>query len=754
MFKILFKSKTFLKYLISYAVVLLIPTLIFLACIQYEIIPQIRSDIIEANLENLEKTKEQMEMRLLSFDRVAVNMSVNQKLTPYAIKNSYYKKYEAIQELKKYQSSSDMAEDIFYYVLGDDRIYTANNEADIGMFFNDMNHIKGWDADYFVNLIKETKTPEFKNGTMNGTEHLFFLYPIMPNSSYACAVFVIDSKIIRQLLESALPRYNQSVMIYDSKNDIIVCSNSKNDLSEKNRTQVLSRVKQGDQKDTFLVDGDQYLVAFTKSQKNSLFYISVVDNNLLMASVSRVTEKVLISVTVVFVLGTVAMFLWSFWNYLPIYRLRKKISEKMTVKMGAGRDFDTISGAFDDVMNNYSQLKNSFDKNTSILREYVFKELIKCNDSSIQALVDQICLESSENRYFLCAVIDRNEKLLSVKELSHINHCFLNTAAECHRRYGDRVSFFNINTENKNSFILIITVDGELFEAADTISREVCSKILAVMDTSSVAAIGNPYNDILSIGKSYMEAESVLQRISLKEDEKHAIFCYNSFEEVKNSGAEAENYPNKDIKMLLEQLEKGDTAARDTMLTIFHAISDASVPRFLARCIVLDIFNRLLKILMDTNMTYSLIKEKYVDGFSPEKSTNAEQFNQNMIIACVDMCNDILEQVIQRNESSRKMVEYLHTNFCDNMFSVGGMADEFNLTTSGLGHIFKQYTGMTVNDYLWELRLEKAKKLLDSGDIPVKDIIADVGYFDASSFIRKFKNSVGMTPGQYRNSIK
>jgi AraC-like DNA-binding protein len=44
-----------------------------------------------------------------------------------------------------------------------------------------------------------------------------------------------------------------------------------------------------------------------------------------------------------------------------------------------------------------------------------------------------------------------------------------------------------------------------------------------------------------------------------------------------------------------------------------------------------------------------------------------------------------------------------------------------------------------------------AKELLSTTSLSVSEIAAKLGYFQTSSFIRKFKQSENMTPGEYRN---
>jgi transcriptional regulator GlxA family with amidase domain len=63
---------------------------------------------------------------------------------------------------------------------------------------------------------------------------------------------------------------------------------------------------------------------------------------------------------------------------------------------------------------------------------------------------------------------------------------------------------------------------------------------------------------------------------------------------------------------------------------------------------------------------------------------------------------------------------------------------------------FGKATGMSPLDYVHSLRLEEAKQMLETGDLPVEAIANEVGYEDTSFFGRLFRRKVGLTPAQYR----
>ena len=63
---------------------------------------------------------------------------------------------------------------------------------------------------------------------------------------------------------------------------------------------------------------------------------------------------------------------------------------------------------------------------------------------------------------------------------------------------------------------------------------------------------------------------------------------------------------------------------------------------------------------------------------------------------------------------------------------------------------FKAATGATLIDYLQNLRVEEAKRLLEEGRMPVDEISVESGYEDQSFFRRLFKRRTGLNPRDYR----
>lgn len=86
--------------------------------------------------------------------------------------------------------------------------------------------------------------------------------------------------------------------------------------------------------------------------------------------------------------------------------------------------------------------------------------------------------------------------------------------------------------------------------------------------------------------------------------------------------------------------------------------------------------------------------------------------------------------------------------------SLAEFAQSVNLSVWRLCHIFKSDVGMPPIRYLRLLRMERAKGLLESSFLSVKEIAFQVGLNDESHFVRDFKSTYGFSPTLYRSHFK
>lgn len=92
---------------------------------------------------------------------------------------------------------------------------------------------------------------------------------------------------------------------------------------------------------------------------------------------------------------------------------------------------------------------------------------------------------------------------------------------------------------------------------------------------------------------------------------------------------------------------------------------------------------------------------------------------------------------------------YLRTHFREEIV-LEDMAKQLNLSPSRARHLFKQIMGEGFKEYLTQLRINEAKKLLAGTNRTVTEIGLSCGFQNISPFYRAFQAIVGMTPQAYR----
>jgi len=76
-----------------------------------------------------------------------------------------------------------------------------------------------------------------------------------------------------------------------------------------------------------------------------------------------------------------------------------------------------------------------------------------------------------------------------------------------------------------------------------------------------------------------------------------------------------------------------------------------------------------------------------------------------------------------------------------------------NLSPSRLAHLFKHEMELSIQQYVTQLRLAKARDQLESSFLSVKEIAASVGFSSVTRFVVCFKDMIGATPAQYRKRL-
>lgn len=217
---------------------------------------------------------------------------------------------------------------------------------------------------------------------------------------------------------------------------------------------------------------------------------------------------------------------------------------------------------------------------------------------------------------------------------------------------------------------------------------------------------GSEYDDLLAMGA--IERSIRQNRLDLLNSELKSIFS-----QWKNAG-----YSQVQLEKLLIHLVRG-------ILKQLGCLEDGVLSAAeMEICIIIAVTN-------DIDMLFNDVLQLLGNYIYPQKK--AGDSSEELVLK--------LEEDIRANLANPINVAYL--------------AEKFNFNPSYIIRVFKKYKGEPPMQYLISLRINEAKRLIGNNqDLDFKSISEVVGYTDPHYFSRVFKNMTGMSPSEYRESIK
>ena len=120
------------------------------------------------------------------------------------------------------------------------------------------------------------------------------------------------------------------------------------------------------------------------------------------------------------------------------------------------------------------------------------------------------------------------------------------------------------------------------------------------------------------------------------------------------------------------------------------------------------------------------------------------------------LCQEIkgffaLTRTVRGDNSTIYLIkDFIAKNYQHEDLSIRDISDFVHLTSSYTCTLFKTETGTTLNQYITEYRIRRAKFLLSDPRSKIADIASLVGYSDSNYFGKTFKKATGLSPSEYR----
>ena len=131
-------------------------------------------------------------------------------------------------------------------------------------------------------------------------------------------------------------------------------------------------------------------------------------------------------------------------------------------------------------------------------------------------------------------------------------------------------------------------------------------------------------------------------------------------------------------------------------------------------------------------------------------SSSYAQLAQNLYQALAAHIDELLRQANEKMGKPIAMaVRLIRENYAEQL-SLEGVAEQIHVSPKYLSRLFKDEMGSGFSEYLTQVRLEAAEKLLSGSALSVREIDVQVGYMDEKYFSRLFKKETGLKPTEYR----
>lgn len=208
-------------------------------------------------------------------------------------------------------------------------------------------------------------------------------------------------------------------------------------------------------------------------------------------------------------------------------------------------------------------------------------------------------------------------------------------------------------------------------------------------------------------------------------------------------------FTSNNENVLINYLTSGHTdKAQEFLNNIYENTKNISLEN--KRKVYIDIISALKKSIQHKNI--------YISDNSLESVTdmikNNRNFDETVIHTYIDELITAISKTMQTYSSKvdiASIVSYINTHYSEDI-SLDELALTYNTSSKYLSKRIKQYLNIPFKEYLTQLRIDKAKELLENTSITISELYSAVGFQNRGAFTRAFKLKTGLSATEYKNT--
>ena len=349
-----------------------------------------------------------------------------------------------------------------------------------------------------------------------------------------------------------------------------------------------------------------------------------------------------------------------------------------------------------------------------------------------------------ENKQWYCVAVRYSDQLPSAQDAERINAlleacCLAGKKAEAYCYIGAHL------------YVVMLIAAGQ--EERISFLKKLQTNISKYSKSSVQMGVGRVYSDLEKLSYSRVEAYEALRCMAMNDDISYIddIYAVRSMTSHKL---------DRDKRRVMELFRSGNLEQMMTsVLELTETIRAESpvregmpYPSSIRRTIV-----ELLLEIMHIGSDAGVDVEEILDHQDPYSRIFGMEDTPNILawfILVVKKISAAMSEVSNKTEKNvltlaKRCVE---THLANPELSLSFVSDQLGMTSTYFSAFFIREVGIGFNEYVNDLRIAQAKRLLRETNSRISDIAAQCGFRSSSYFIVVFRKQLGMSPGEYRNT--
>lgn len=744
------RKSLFWKYLISYLLVLIIPTAAFFGFLNGSVLNSLEAQLMNYQISMIARLQIFMDDIFRQLMAIHTELSLKDPLNNFVDMYNLSDSQDIVQELKHSKIATSWLYDIVLHYAGDKYVFTGTTTCTVDRFFNlIVVYENDGESARLQQLMEASEKISFiPMQTVRcygqNKDLLTICLPLYSRaySRRATLTYLIDAKALSDIVLANASDSDASYLILGDQNELIGTFGEP-PISREQYLEWLSEEDWENQQNIYFrrvtLDGERQMVSRITSNDTGYTYVSVIPMSQIHAVVHSLQTKLIWLSAAVGMFGLLLIFFSMRRNYNPIRQLTSYAKTFVSGPPQSGDELEVIHSSLAHLSDHYTALR----ENARIpFQNHFLQMLIQGSYSSLAQMdtIGELGEFHFDKEYFQVFLMVFSKKIVPETDVMGIE-----------RIWREVVSGYLLQSSNAwNTLVYVANFDKDELENLPAAIPLLYDRLTqAVPDNSLVIAAGEAYTEIEKVAQSHDEAVVAADYRFVQGKE-----CIIWHKDLLFEALSSEDYPKQLFEQLRYALQKGET---ENIYSVLNAIIDylksGKLPLFYVRSLAYELINILLDTL--THLGNAEFSKDFLRTYSSFLSDfdTIDDLADVLQKLCMSICMYIVQGVLrERDEKLFRIKHDIEMNYTDVNFSVQALAEAHGMSAAGLSQYFKSQTGMTVLDYLTEQRMLKAKQLLLEGRATLNEIAEEVGYLNTSSFIRRFKSLYGLTPRQYTAS--